>query len=93
MAVRCARDLLSPNDPVGSRAHPPSRCRTVRGWCLGLLAADIAKPIAGVIDIGINQVTHAYGISRIVGDAGTAAVAEVETRTMPVPGAVLGRSP
>ncbi len=80
MAVQCALDRLSPNDLVGGCAHPPSRCRAVRSWCLDLLAADMAKPVAAVIDIGINEVTHAYSISRIFGEAGTADIAEVESR-------------
>lgn len=54
----------------------------------GLLTADMVKPGAAVIDIGINQVTDADGTSRIVGDADTAAVAEVASWTTPVPGGV-----
>ena len=37
----------------------------------GLLTADMVKPGAAVIDIGINQITDADGNSRIVGDADT----------------------
>ena len=54
----------------------------------GLLTADMVKPGAAVIDIGINQVTDVDGTSRIVGDADTAAVAEVASWTTPVPGGV-----
>ncbi|CAI8176112.1 MAG: Bifunctional protein FolD protein [SAR116 cluster bacterium] len=54
----------------------------------GLLTADMVKPGAAVIDIGINQVTDADGTSRIIGDADTAAVAEVASWTTPVPGGV-----
>ena len=49
----------------------------------GLLTADMVKPGAAVIDIGINQVTDADETSRIVGDADTAAVAEVASWTTP----------
>ena len=54
----------------------------------GLLTADMVKPGAAVIDIGINQITGADGTSRIVGDADTGAVAEVASWTTPVPGGV-----
>ena len=54
----------------------------------GLLTADMVKPGAAVIDIGINQVTDADGTNRIVGDADTAAVVEVASWTTPVPGGV-----
>lgn len=37
----------------------------------GLLTADMIKPGAAVIDIGINQITDSDGTSRIVGDADT----------------------
>ena len=54
----------------------------------GLLTADMVKPGAAVIDIGINQITDEDGTSCIVGDADTAAVAEVASWTTPVPGGV-----
>ena len=54
----------------------------------GLLTADMVKPGAAVIDIGINQITDADETSRIVGDADTAAVAEVASWTTPGPGRV-----
>ena len=54
----------------------------------GLLTADMVKPGAAVIDIGINQVIDADGKSRIVGDADTMAVAEIASWTTPVPGGV-----
>ena len=54
----------------------------------GLLTADMVKPGAAVIDIGINQVTNEDGSSRIVGDADTQAVAEIASWTTPVPGGV-----
>jgi len=54
----------------------------------GLLTADMVKPGAAVIDIGINQVADSDGTSRIVGDADTDAVADVASWTTPVPGGV-----
>ena len=54
----------------------------------GMLTADMVKPGAAVIDIGINQVTDADGSSRIVGDADTGAVADIASWTTPVPGGV-----
>ena len=54
----------------------------------GLLTADMVKPGAAVIDIGINQVIDADGTSRIIGDADTTAVAEAASCTTPVPGGV-----
>ena len=54
----------------------------------GLLTADMVKPGAAVIDIGINQVANSDGTSRIVGDADTDAVADVASWTTPVPGGV-----
>ncbi len=54
----------------------------------GLLTADMVKPGAAVIDIGINQIFDEDGKSRIVGDADTDAVADVASWTTPVPGGV-----
>ena len=54
----------------------------------GLLTADMVKPGAAGIDIGINQVTDADGKSGIIGHADTAAVAEVASWATPVPGGV-----
>ncbi|NCF49515.1 MAG: bifunctional 5,10-methylene-tetrahydrofolate dehydrogenase/5,10-methylene-tetrahydrofolate cyclohydrolase [Bacteroidetes bacterium] len=54
----------------------------------GLLTADMGKPGAAVIDIGINQIVDVEGKSRIVGDADTMAVATVASWTTPVPGGV-----
>ena len=53
-----------------------------------LIGADMIKPGAVVIDIGINQITTDDGISHIVGDVDTAAVAEVAGWITPVPGGV-----
>ncbi|HPE60960.1 MAG TPA: bifunctional 5,10-methylenetetrahydrofolate dehydrogenase/5,10-methenyltetrahydrofolate cyclohydrolase [Thiolinea sp.] len=52
------------------------------------IKADMVKPGAAVIDIGINQVTHADGSVSIVGDVDTAAVLEVASWITPVPGGV-----
>jgi methylenetetrahydrofolate dehydrogenase (NADP+)/methenyltetrahydrofolate cyclohydrolase len=52
------------------------------------LRADMVKPGAAVIDIGINQVTDANGQTMIVGDADTEQVKEVASWVTPVPGGV-----
>lgn len=53
-----------------------------------LLKADMVKPGAAVIDIGINHVTDPDGKSRIVGDVDTDGVKEVASWITPVPGGV-----
>jgi methylenetetrahydrofolate dehydrogenase (NADP+)/methenyltetrahydrofolate cyclohydrolase len=50
--------------------------------------ADMVKPGALVIDIGINQVIDADGRSKIVGDVDTDGVKEVASWVTPVPGGV-----
>jgi methylenetetrahydrofolate dehydrogenase (NADP+)/methenyltetrahydrofolate cyclohydrolase len=52
------------------------------------LSADMVKPGAAVIDIGINQVTGPDGDTMIVGDVDTDAVKEVASWVTPVPGGV-----
>jgi methylenetetrahydrofolate dehydrogenase (NADP+)/methenyltetrahydrofolate cyclohydrolase len=52
------------------------------------LKADMVKPGAAVIDIGINQVTTPEGGTVIVGDVDTDAVKEVASWVTPVPGGV-----
>jgi methylenetetrahydrofolate dehydrogenase (NADP+)/methenyltetrahydrofolate cyclohydrolase len=52
------------------------------------LKADMVKPGAAVIDIGINQVTSATGETMIVGDVDTDNVKEVASWVTPVPGGV-----
>jgi methylenetetrahydrofolate dehydrogenase (NADP+) / methenyltetrahydrofolate cyclohydrolase len=52
------------------------------------LRADMVKPGAAVIDIGINQVTNSNGETMIVGDVDTDAVKEVASWVTPVPGGV-----
>jgi methylenetetrahydrofolate dehydrogenase (NADP+)/methenyltetrahydrofolate cyclohydrolase len=53
-----------------------------------LIGADMIKPGAVVIDIGINRIVTDDGTSHIVGDVDTAAVAEVAGWITPVPGGV-----
>jgi len=52
------------------------------------LRADMVKPGAAVIDIGINQVTGPDGNPMIVGDVDTDSVKEVASWVTPVPGGV-----
>ncbi len=52
------------------------------------LGADMVKPGAAVIDIGINQQIQADGSVRIVGDVDTDAVKELASWITPVPGGV-----
>ena len=54
----------------------------------GLLTADMVKPGAAVIDIGINQIVSDDGTTRIVGDADTENVTNIASWTTPVPGGV-----
>ncbi len=53
-----------------------------------LIGADMVKPGAAVIDIGINQITDDNGEVRIVGDVDTDAVKEIASWVTPVPGGV-----
>jgi len=52
------------------------------------LHADMVKPGAAVIDIGINQVIAPDGSTMIVGDVDTDSVKEVASWVTPVPGGV-----
>lgn len=52
------------------------------------LHADMVKPGAAVIDIGINQITDEDGKTKIVGDVDTDSVLEVASWVTPVPGGV-----
>jgi len=54
----------------------------------GLVTADMVKPGAAVIDVGINRVTSADGTSRLVGDVEFDAVSRVAGWITPVPGGV-----
>ena len=56
----------------------------------GLVTAEMVKPGAAVIDVGINRIADpaAKGGSRLVGDVDFASVAEVAGSVSPVPGGV-----
>lgn len=54
----------------------------------GLVTAEMLKPGAALIDIGINQVTAADGATRVVGDADFDSCVEVAGWITPVPGGV-----
>ena len=53
-----------------------------------LVGADMVRPGAAVIDIGINQVSDDNGGTKIVGDVDTEAVKHVASWVTPVPGGV-----
>jgi methylenetetrahydrofolate dehydrogenase (NADP+)/methenyltetrahydrofolate cyclohydrolase len=52
------------------------------------VTADMVKPDAVVIDVGINRITDAEGKSRLVGDVDYANVSQVASHITPVPGGV-----
>jgi len=54
----------------------------------GLITADMVKPGAVVVDVGMNRVTGANGKSRLVGDIDYASIAGVAEYITPVPGGV-----
>jgi methylenetetrahydrofolate dehydrogenase (NADP+) / methenyltetrahydrofolate cyclohydrolase len=54
----------------------------------GLVTADMVKPGAAVIDVGINRITASDGTSRLVGDVDFDAVREIAGWITPVPGGV-----
>lgn len=54
----------------------------------GLVTADMVKPGAAVIDVGINRITGPDGGGRLVGDVDYDAVREVAGWISPVPGGV-----
>ena len=58
--------------------------------CAWPVTADMVKPGAAVIDVGINRIADpaAKGGSRLVGDVDFAPVAEVAGAISPVPGGV-----
>lgn len=53
-----------------------------------LITADMVKPGAVVIDVGINRITDADGKSRLVGDVQFQPVQEVVSWITPVPGGI-----
>lgn len=52
------------------------------------ITADMVKPGAAVIDIGINQIEDETGNTKIVGDVDTQSVLDVASWVTPVPGGV-----
>lgn len=54
----------------------------------GMITADLVKPGATVIDVGINRVTHPDGKSRLVGDVDFESVQTVAQFLTPVPGGI-----
>ncbi|MBP5973144.1 bifunctional methylenetetrahydrofolate dehydrogenase/methenyltetrahydrofolate cyclohydrolase FolD [Brasilonema sp. CT11] len=54
----------------------------------GLITAEMVKPGAVVVDVGINRVTHSSGESRLVGDVHFESIAGVAEFITPVPGGV-----
>ncbi|MDJ0704278.1 MAG: bifunctional methylenetetrahydrofolate dehydrogenase/methenyltetrahydrofolate cyclohydrolase FolD [Leptolyngbyaceae cyanobacterium MO_188.B28] len=54
----------------------------------GMIAADMVKPGAAVIDVGISRITDATGQSRLVGDVQFEAVQSVAGAITPVPGGI-----
>ena len=55
---------------------------------MGLITADMIKPGAVVVDVGISRVTDASGKQRTVGDVAFDEVADVAGWVSPVPGGV-----
>lgn len=55
---------------------------------VNLVTADMVKPGAVVIDVGMNRITLADGKSRLVGDVDFDAVKEIASYITPVPGGV-----
>lgn len=53
-----------------------------------LITAEMVKPGAVVVDVGINRVTHSNGSSRLVGDVDFEPTALVAQYLTPVPGGV-----
>lgn len=54
----------------------------------GLITAEMVKPGAVVVDVGINQTTDANGKSRLVGDVDFESVVDVAAFLTPVPGGI-----
>ncbi|MEH2292221.1 bifunctional methylenetetrahydrofolate dehydrogenase/methenyltetrahydrofolate cyclohydrolase FolD [Nostoc sp.] len=54
----------------------------------GLISADMVKPGAVVVDVGMNRVTDASGNSRLIGDVNFESTARVAGFITPVPGGV-----
>jgi methylenetetrahydrofolate dehydrogenase (NADP+)/methenyltetrahydrofolate cyclohydrolase len=54
----------------------------------GIITAEMVKPGAVIVDVGINQVTDAVGKSRLVGDVDFQSVQDVAAFLTPVPGGI-----
>ncbi|WP_414588651.1 bifunctional methylenetetrahydrofolate dehydrogenase/methenyltetrahydrofolate cyclohydrolase FolD [Scytonema sp. PCC 10023] len=54
----------------------------------GLITAEMVKPGAVVVDVGMNRVTNSDGNSRLVGDVDFESTAKVAEYLTPVPGGV-----
>ncbi|MEH2034809.1 bifunctional methylenetetrahydrofolate dehydrogenase/methenyltetrahydrofolate cyclohydrolase FolD [Nostoc sp.] len=54
----------------------------------GLISADMVKPGAVVVDVGMNRVTDTNGKSRLIGDVHFESTADVAGFITPVPGGV-----
>lgn len=54
----------------------------------GLITAEMVKPGAVVVDVGINRLTDSSGKGRLVGDIDFAATANVAAYITPVPGGI-----
>ncbi|EDV22257.1 uncharacterized protein TRIADDRAFT_50697 [Trichoplax adhaerens] len=54
----------------------------------GLIKADMVKPGAAIIDVGINRITGPDGKQRLVGDVDFEGVSKVASYITPVPGGV-----
>jgi methylenetetrahydrofolate dehydrogenase (NADP+)/methenyltetrahydrofolate cyclohydrolase len=54
----------------------------------GMISADMVKPGAVVVDVGINRVTDNNGKSRLVADIQFEAIANVVEYITPVPGGI-----
>ena len=53
-----------------------------------MITADMVKPDAVVIDVGINRVIDYAGKSRLVGDVDFAGINQIASQITPVPGGV-----
>jgi methylenetetrahydrofolate dehydrogenase (NADP+)/methenyltetrahydrofolate cyclohydrolase len=53
-----------------------------------MITADMVKPGAIVIDVGINRVVDSSGNARLVGDVDFAGVAPIASYITPVPGGI-----
>ncbi|MEB3211967.1 MAG: bifunctional 5,10-methylene-tetrahydrofolate dehydrogenase/5,10-methylene-tetrahydrofolate cyclohydrolase, partial [Leptolyngbyaceae bacterium] len=54
----------------------------------GLVTADMVKPGAVVVDVGINRITEPSGNTRLIGDVDFDAVEPVAGWLTPVPGGI-----